>query len=131
MLIAGFSFLVLGITFLICYPINKRKNSRCSAQAQGVLRNIHQRFTSRGPAGYKYVYSYFVDGVEYQITSPNLSPEANVVGDLCTIWYNPAKPKDAQPFHYSSNNPYTIVLILGIAMVVLGLVLSCIGLSQL
>ncbi len=128
--IAGFAFFLLGIIFIIIYPINKKKNARCSEKVQGTLVDIYRRFNSNGYTGDGYLYAYIVDGVEYQLKSTVRSKEAERIGDTCTIWYNPEKPKDAQPFHYDSNKPYRIVLLVGIGMVVLGLVLSVIGLMQ-
>lgn len=52
------------------------------------------------------------------------------IGDSCTIWYNPAKPKDAQPFHYESNKVYRIILVVGIVLTLLGIILTMVGLSQ-
>jgi uncharacterized membrane protein len=127
MFVAGFALFLLGIIFVICYPINKRKNKRCSEQVQGTLVDIRRHRNSQGNVSHSYVYSYAVQDVEYRITSTIISKEAHNVGDTCTIWYNPKKPKDAQPFHYGSNKPYTIVLIIGIAMILLGFVLFVIG----
>lgn len=130
MAIAGFALFVMGIIFMIVAPINRRKNARCSAQTQGTLREVWERENSEGSAGHTYVYSYQVNGIEYQMKSVNRSPQANKVGDPCTIWYNPAKPKDAQPFHYDSGKVYTIILILGIVMLLLGIFLTLFGLAR-
>ena len=65
--------------------------------------------------------------ITIQAQSPNSSPEANNVGDNCTIWYDPAKPENAQPFHYDSNKIYNIILIIGIVMVLLGIILTLYG----
>ncbi len=124
----GFGLFLLGIIFVILAPINKRKNSRCSEQTQGILQDIRTRYNSKGFTGLMYYYSYFVNGVEYKIKSPVLSPGAGNIGDSCEIWYNPGNPKDAQPFHYESNKAYRIILIIGIAMILLGLVLALLGL---
>ena len=128
--IAGFALFVLGLIFIIVAPINKRKNSRCSAQTQGTLRDVRIREGSNGSRGHTYYYSYNVDGIEYQLKSVNRSSEANNIGDNCTIWYNPAKPKDAQPFHYDSGKVYTIILIIGIVIILLGLILTVLGLGR-
>ena len=127
MWIVGFSLFVLGLVFVIVAPINKRKNARCSAQTEGVLRNVFAKRSSRGSAGNTYIYSYFVNGIEYQTKSTICSPQIRKVGDSCTIWYNPKKPEDAQPFHYESAKIYTIILIIGIVMVLLGIVLTAAG----
>ncbi len=124
----GFGLFLLGIIFVILAPINKRKNARCSEQTQGILQDIRTRYNSKGFTGLMYYYSYFVNGVEYKIKSPVLSPGAGNIGDSCEIWYNPGNPKDAQPFHYESNKAYRIILIIGIAMILLGLVLALLGL---
>ena len=41
--------------------------------------------------------------------------------------YNPEKPKEAQPFHYQSNKAYTVILLIGIAMMLLGIILIAAG----
>ena len=123
MAIAGFSLFVLGIVFLIVAPINRKKNRRCTMQAPGRLTEIIDRENSDGPLPSMYVYSYRVDGIEYQLKTVDRSPEANKIGDHCTIWYNPAKPKDAQAFHYESEKVFKLLLLIGIALLLLGLVL--------
>ena len=128
MAIAGFALFVLGLVFLIVAPINKRKNSRCSAQTQGTLKDIWKRRRSNGPDTKTYVYTYSVDGVEYRISSSTRGKGASQVGDSCTIWYNPKKPKEAQPFHYESAKAYRIVFVIGIVLVLVGIVLTVVGL---
>ncbi len=130
MWIAGFALFVMGIVFIIIAPINKRKNTRCSAETQGMLSDIQERYNSKGRLPCMYVYTYSVDGTEYQMKSTILSKQAKEIGDNCTIWYDPKKPKNAQPFHYGSTKVYTIILIIGIAMVVLGFCLIGAGLAQ-
>ena len=122
---AGFAIFLLGIIFIIVAPINKKKNNRCSVQAQGMLIDSWKR-----KHGHTYLYSYDVDGTEYQIESVNLSPDAKEIGDDCTIWYNPKKPQDAQPFHYESNKIYNIILIIGIVMLPLGFLLTVLGMAR-
>lgn len=126
----GFALFVLGITFLISYPISKRKNARCSAQTRGTLSDSIRTRNSNGDIRRTDVYSYRVDGVDYQIRSTALNPDVSEIGDSCTIWYNPAKPKDAQPFHYESNKVYRIILVVGIVLTLLGIILTMVGLSQ-
>ena len=106
---------VLGLVFVIVAPINRRKNARCSAQTEGVS------------AGHMYIYSYIVNGIEYQTKSTICSPQIRKVGDSCTVWYNPKKPEDAQPFRYESAKVYNIILIIGIVMILLGIVLTVAG----
>ena len=127
MWIVGFSLFVLGLVFVIVAPINKKKNARCSAQTERVLRNVFAKRSSRGSAGNTYIYSYFVNGIEYQTKSTICSPQIRKVGDSCTIWYNPKKPEDALSIHYASAKIYTIILIIGIVMVLLGIVLTAAG----
>ena len=93
----GFAIFVLGVVFVIVAPINKKKNARCSTQAHGMLMDILKRENSDEPLPDIYVYSYSVDGIEYQLKSTVYNKQVNAVGDHCTIWYNPKKPKDAQP----------------------------------
>ena len=130
MAIAGFALFVMGIVFVIIAPINRRSNARRSEQAQGVLVDIGKRYNSKSYVGNMYYYSYFVDGIEYKIKSTVCSSQANKVGDSCTIWYNPKKPKDAQPFHYGSAKVYRVILIIGIIMIPLGFFMMGAGLSQ-
>ena len=127
MWVVGFTLFVLGLIFVIVAPINKRKNTRCSAQTQGVLRDIIERESSNGPRPDLYVYSYLVNGIEYQTKSTIIDSQVSGIGDSCTIWYNPKKPQDAQPFHYGSTKIYNILLIAGIVMVLLGFVLTAAG----
>ncbi len=126
MAIAGFALFVLGVILIVVSSINRKKNSRCSAQTQGTLMKVSEGDGSNPNA---YVYSYSVNGSEYQVRSTIQSKEANNIGDSCTIWYNPSKPKDAQPFHYESDKVYKIILIIGIVMLISGICLPFIGLT--
>lgn len=128
MLIAGFSLIVLGDILIISYFINKNKNKRCSEETQGRLVDIVEREDSDGPIPSMYVYSYRVNGAEYQLKSTAVNKQVDRVGDSCTIWYNPAKPKEAQEFHYESNKIYNFILISGIVMALSGMAILCIGL---
>lgn len=130
MAIAGFAIFVMGIVFIIVAPINKRKNARCSAETQGTLTGFRSRYNSKSYTGYMYYYSYLVDGMEYEMKSTVRSSDVHEVGDSCTIWYNPKKPQDAQPFHYGSSKVYRIILIIGIVMVPLGFIMISYGLAQ-
>ena len=125
MAIAGFALFLLGVIFVIVAPINKKKNARCSAQVQGTLVAIRRR-----KHGFWYYYSYEVNGTAYELKSPNSSPEAKEIGDDCTIWYDPAKPKDSQPFSYTSDKVYNIILIIGIAAILLGIFLTIFGIVR-
>ncbi len=127
MAIAGFALFCLGVILLICYPINKKKNKRCSMQTQGILREIRPRYNSDGPLPDMHVYSYSVNGIEYQLKSTVHNPQAVKVGDPCTVWYNPANPKDSQAFHYDSDKSYKLILIIGIVLVLLGITLTGFG----
>ena len=127
MAIIGFSLFVIGIIFIIVAPINKRKNHRCSAQTQGILVKKEPRFDSDGPLSDMNVYSYRVDGVEYRLKATAINEQASNVGDQCTIWYNPTKPKEAQEFRYNSGKVYTIILIIGIALIIMGIALTGVG----
>jgi hypothetical protein len=95
-----------------------------------MLSDSYRTRNSKGDIKRTYVYTYQVDGIEYQIKSTALNSQVSEIGDPCTIWYNPAKPKDAQPFHYDSNTPYRIILAVGIALTLLGIILTVIGLAQ-
>ena len=108
----GFGIFVLGLILVIVAPINKKKNARCSAEVQGILNKVIKRSNSQGTAGHTYIYTYTVDGVEYKVKSTIRSSQANNIGDACTLWYNPVKPKDAQPFHYESNKTYNIIILI-------------------
>ncbi|MCR5775322.1 MAG: DUF3592 domain-containing protein [Lachnospiraceae bacterium] len=125
--IAGFIIFCLGLIFVIAAPISKKKNARCSEQARGVLKEIFETENSNGNLGHGYIYLYSVNGIEYKLRSTVHSKEASGVGDDCTIWYNPKKPKEAQPFHYDSLKVFNILIIIGIVMVLLGIVLIIFG----
>lgn len=85
------------------------------------------RFNSDGPLPDMHVYSYSVNGIEYRLKSTAINTQANNVGDQCTIWYNPANPKEAQEFRYNSNKVYVILLICGIMLLLLGVFLTGYG----
>ncbi|MDO5131959.1 MAG: DUF3592 domain-containing protein [Eubacteriales bacterium] len=129
MIIAGFMVFVIGVIFIISYPINKRKNARCTGQTQGMLVEIRRRYGSKGRRKSMHVYSYSVNGIEYMLKTLDYSPQADRVGDVCPIWYNPAKPEDAQAFHGTDKYLRTL-LIIGIVMVLLGMFLTCLGFVQ-
>ena len=96
----GFALFVLGIVFLISYPISKRKNARCSAQTEGVLSDSIRTRNSNGDIRRTYVYSYRVDGIDYQIKSTALNPDVSEIGDSCTIWYNPKMNSGRRGFRF-------------------------------
>lgn len=125
--ITSFISFSIGLILLICYPIIKGKNKRCSAQTEGMLVNIFETTDSDGNVGHGYIYSYCVNGIQYQLKSTALNKQVEKVGDHCTIWYNPAKPKEAQEFHYESDKVFKIILIIGIVLVVLAILLPIIG----
>lgn len=129
MLIAGFMVFCIGIILIICYPYNKKKNARCSAQTQGMLTDIRRRYSSKGVNKSMHVYSYNVNGVTYQLETIDHSLQVNDIGDTCPIWYNPAKPQDAQAFR-GSDKYLKIILLVGIGLVLLGLILTWIGFVQ-
>ena len=127
MIITGFAIFFIGAVLVICYPINKRKNARCTAQTQGVLKEIRARYNSSGSIKDMHVYSYQVNGIEYRLKTLDHSLQVSGIGDSCTIWYNPAKPKDAQAFR-GSDKYLRIFLIIGIVFTLLGIVLFILGL---
>ncbi len=88
-----------------------------------MLEDVYVTHNSHGSAGQRCIYSYAVDGVEYRMKSTIFSAEADAAGDSCTIWYNPKKPQEAQPFRYGSKKVYNIILAIGIVLIPLGLVL--------
>ena len=119
----GFGLFIFGIAFIISYPFAMKKNKRCSAQTEGTLMDIINKGDS-STGGLVHLYSYRVNGIEYKLESgPN--PQAKNPGDKCTIWYNPAKPKDAQAYPTSGK----LVLIIGIAAVLLGIILPFVGIA--
>ena len=119
----------LGLILIISGAVSKRKNKRCSAQTQGRLIAIVDKANSRGTAPSVYIYSYYVNGTEYRIKSTAINKNVWGVGDICPIWYNPKKPKEAQEYHYERNRTYTIILIVGIVMLAAAFVVPFIGLS--
>ena len=129
MIIAGFMVFVIGVIFIISYPINRKKNARCSEQTQGTLSAIRERNNSKGSLKDMHVYSYSVDGTEYQLKTLDHSQEVDRVGDSCTIWYNPANPQDAQAFH-GSDKYLKALLLIGIVLALLGIILICSGFVQ-
>ena len=124
----GLTLFLLGIIFIILYPIAKGKNDRCSEETQGVLRQVIENRSHKEVAKDLHVYSYTVDGKDYVIETRDYSLNENIeVGESCTIWYNPKKPEEAMPFHYESNRLFRALLILGIIFVPVGLILIFVG----
>lgn len=128
MAIAGLVLFFVGIILVVCYPINKKKNARCSAQTQGVLSGIRPRFDSEGSQKDAHIYTYYVNGVQYQLETVDYSFKDTTVGDECTIWYNPAKPQDAQAFR-GSDKYLKNMLLIGIVLILAGIVVPLIGLA--
>ncbi|MCR5596389.1 MAG: DUF3592 domain-containing protein [Lachnospiraceae bacterium] len=111
--------LILGIIFIIAGSHTNSKNKRCSAQIEGVLAEIIHKPDAPDP----YVYTYSVEGVEYKLVTTQRNPDVKNIGDHCTIWYNPSKPKEAVAYHYKSNKGLKILTIVGIVMVALVVIL--------
>ena len=126
MLIAGVVLFFIGIVLIICYPINKRKNARCTEQTQGMLSDIRRRYNSKGSLKSMHIYSYQVNGVKYRLETLDYSPQVRRIGDPCTIWYNPSKPKDAQAYRGSDKYLKTLLLI-GVGLTLLGIIVICFG----
>ena len=129
MTITGIVVLFIGFTLIISYPINRKKNARCTQQTQGVLEEVRRRYNSKGSLKSMHVYSYQVAGVDYQLATLDYSPEAKRPGDQCTIWYNPAKPQDAQAYR-ASDKYLKLLLVIGIALLVVGIVIIFVGLIR-
>lgn len=129
MLVVGFVCFFVGFVLIICYPINKSKNARCTAQTQGVLSEVRKRYNSKGNLKDMHVYTYHVNGVQYNFRTLDHSLQVSKVGDVCTIWYNPARPGDAQAFRGTEKYLKTI-LIVGIGLLWLGIILTIVGFYQ-
>lgn len=126
MAIAGFALFIIGVIALILYPTLKSKNKRCSTKTEGTLREIKINSNNDSGNGYVYVYSYCVNGTEYQLKTYDRISQTNEIGDIGTIRYNPAKPKEAQAFP-ASEKLLKIILIAGIVTMLLGIILLCFG----
>lgn len=126
MWVIGLVVLFIGVILVICYPINKNKNNRCTAETKGVLENIQARFNSKGVQKPMHIYSYEVDGVRYELKTLDYSPQVAYVGDSCTIWFNPDKPEDAQAYRGSDKYLKTLLYI-GLALIPLGILLTIVG----
>ena len=113
----GLFLFLLGIILVIVAPIGKHKNKRCSEQAEGTLIRVQERRNSKGVLASLKIYSYTVDGVEYQFKSTAINPNAGRVGDRCPIWYDPKKPQVALEYRYNTNWLFNILLIVGILMI--------------
>ena len=124
MAVAGFTLFALGVIFIFLYLYIRKKHTRCSAQTQGILKEIRENRADDSDIGRdEYLYSYFVNGTEYQLKTFDSSPETEKAGDSCTIWYNPAKPKDSLAHRYDSLKYFKILLISGILMILLGIII--------
>lgn len=106
---------ITGIVLVIYAPLAKRKNARCSEQTDGELLDIDANL-ERNTSGLTYTYSYNVNGTEYRLNTREGNPNTKNRGDHCTIWYNPANPKDAVAVRYDSDKRYKIMFITGIVM---------------
>ena len=116
-----------GLILVIVAPIGKRKNNRCSAQTQGVLKEIRERFDSDGNLPSMKYYSYTVNGVEYQLKSTAINPHASKIGDQCPIWYDPKNPSVAVEHRYGSNKLFNILIIVGIVLLFSPILLAVIS----
>ena len=127
LIILGFALSVLGLILVIVAPIGKRKNKRCSAQTEGTLIDIRARYNSDGPLPSMNIYSYSVNGIEYQLKSTAINPNANKIGDRCPIWYDTKNPKNALEYRYKSNKLFNIFLIIGIVLLLSPIILAVIA----
>ena len=125
----AFALFVLGVSLIIVYFSVMKKHNSCSAQTRGKLTKIGQN-RSRDVSRSEYYYSYNVDGIDYQLKTFDASPDAKKVGDYCTIWYNPKKPKSSLAHRYSSYKVFKILLFGGIAMIVLSVIIPFISLAM-
>lgn len=116
----------LGLILVIVAPIGKRKNNRCSAQTEGTLIDIRARNNSDGPLPSMNIYSYSVNGIEYQLRSTSINPNASKIGDRCSIWYDPKNPKNALEYRHNSNKLFNILLIIGIVLLLSPIILAVI-----
>ena len=119
----GFVIAIFGICFLIAGLHLKGKNKRCSAQVQGTLTEIRKiRKRNSYSESNRYYYSYSVDGQDFTLWADegSSSTEARQVGDACTIWYNPSKPKDALAYHYDNNKMLNAFTVIGIVLIIGG-----------
>ena len=128
--IAGVVFLLLtvGVIFIIVFSVLKKKRDRCSMKTTGQLIEIQQTDIDSAGGSF-YVYSFSVNGIEYQLKTPESNKLANEVGDEVDIWYNPVKPQEAQAIHYSTK-VFTIFIIIGILLVLIPIILFCIGICM-
>ena len=123
----GLFLFLLGLILVIVAPIGKRKNKRSTAQTQGTLVEIRERYNSDSQLPSMKVYSYSVDGIEYQLKSTAINPKASKVGDRCPIWYDPKNPKNALEYRYKSNKLFNILLIVGIVLLLSPIILAVIS----
>ncbi len=94
-------------------------------QTLGTLKEIKKAQKSDPTGSSKFIYSYYVDGIEYTIKSPIPAQQSD--GDNYAIWYNPVKPNEAQVYHSDSNNAGKVMVIIGIVMILLGVIISFTG----
>lgn len=129
MVVVGFVLIILGIIIIIAGPVSKKKNDRCSMQTVCTLKEILKARKNDPTSSTKYIYSYYADGIEYTIKSPIPAQQSGSDGDKYSIWYNPAKPEEAQVFHSDSSKSSKVMAIIGIVMLLLGVILSFISLA--
>ena len=122
MAIVGLAICLVGILFMIYYPIFKARNKRRTAMAQGTCIKVEQREVGEDSnINTYYTLRYVVDGKEYILKNVQAVPGRVEEGSPVTICYNPKKPQDAGP-HYEGGKTHYILAI-GIALFVIGVIL--------
>lgn len=128
--VIGGIFLILGIVFLICYPVYSAQNKRRSEETTGTVTNIHDKIRhekgSRVHYDHIYTMAYKVNGNDYTFDTKRTAMSYEIGREL-TVKYNPAKPEDAHvlELHGASAKP---MLIMGLIFSVAGLLMIFAGL---
>lgn len=128
MAVLCFTLFLFGIMLIIIYLAVMHRHKRCSAQTQGTLTKIRNNI-SREVSRDEYFYSFSVDGIEYHFKTFDRSPQTNNVGDKCTIWYDPKKPKVALAHHYDSYKAFKLLILGGVVMILLALIIPFVSLA--
>ena len=119
----GITFLIIAVYLLILYPVQSAQLKRRSAETEGHVTEIREKYVRRRGTTYFIDFEYTVDGNVQTLKNVRwpLKPDEKVM-----IAYNPSKPGDAHVKEFRTANP-KVFLIIGLILVVLSVILVVVG----
>lgn len=121
----GVLFTYLGIIFRTSAS---KKNARCTSRCTGQVIRQNENEDSEGHTSYYAVYSYTVNGNEYELVDSYGGGERAIpqVGEPMEIFYDPVSPKVAySAYEGKQSKVFTIwFLAFGIPMIVIGIAIA-------